>query len=56
MGYLLRRRIGPFGGYRLVDTLWKTGIASLLMGAAVRPALPYLAAEVSSARPFPWDW
>ncbi|HHU29361.1 MAG TPA: murein biosynthesis integral membrane protein MurJ [Firmicutes bacterium] len=45
MGYLLRRRIGPFGGYRLVDTLWKTGIASLLMGAAVRPALPYLAAE-----------
>ncbi|HHX74842.1 MAG TPA: murein biosynthesis integral membrane protein MurJ [Firmicutes bacterium] len=43
MAAALRRKVGPFGLSLLLDTLWKTGVASLLMGVAVWFALPYLA-------------
>lgn len=35
LSYLLYRKIGPFGGRRLLDTFWKCGAAALLMGGAV---------------------
>lgn len=31
----LRRKIGPFGGHRLLDTLWKSSAAALVMGIAL---------------------
>ncbi|NLM45361.1 MAG: murein biosynthesis integral membrane protein MurJ [Firmicutes bacterium] len=42
MAVALHRRIGPYGVSQILDTLWKAGVASLFMGAAVRFALPYL--------------
>jgi len=45
LGLLLRRKIGPFGGRRLFATLWKSGLASALMGAALWYGLRFLDGE-----------
>ncbi len=43
MAAALHRKVGSFGVSRILDTLWKAGLASLLMGAAVWFTLPFLA-------------
>jgi putative peptidoglycan lipid II flippase len=42
LGYLLRKKIGPFGGSRIFKTLWKSGLASLAMAAVVTVGRNYL--------------
>ncbi|NLP37445.1 MAG: murein biosynthesis integral membrane protein MurJ [Firmicutes bacterium] len=42
MGILVWKRIGAFGGRRLLDTFWKAAVASLVMGAVVYLGAPFL--------------
>jgi putative peptidoglycan lipid II flippase len=42
LGFLLRRKIGPFGGRRLFATLWKAGLGSLVMAAVLIYGLGFL--------------
>lgn len=42
MGIFVWKRIGAFGGRRLLDTFWKAAVASLVMGAVVYLAGPFL--------------
>jgi putative peptidoglycan lipid II flippase len=40
--YLLRKKIGPFGGGRILNTLWKSVLASLVMAAVITMGMAYL--------------
>ena len=45
MGIFVWKRIGAFGGRRLLDTFWKAGTASLVMGVIVYLVEPFLQAD-----------
>lgn len=42
LAYVLHKKIGSFGGRKLLDTFWKCALASLIMGAAVSAAQGFI--------------
>jgi putative peptidoglycan lipid II flippase len=42
MGYLMWKKIGAFGGSRIMDTLWKSGAAAFTMGVVIWFGVPFL--------------